>query len=336
MTVAVNQPGSGDSIYNDIVKGLNIASTIMGIKANRAEVERLGQEREKKLAQEQKEQAMATHKLKGNYTPGEVKALQITKDMDILDKPAAGAVEIGIYDPENISGPIRQAWLKERIKPKEQKPGMTTEEKRTQVFQNIQKIQGDVDKDPEIRAARETLSAFQRVKDSVKKDDAASDMSLVYAYVKMMDPGTGVKEGEYNTIENARGYSDSLLGFLERVNSGKRLTTEQRKQFFQSAVDLAEGAITRANEVAEGFKAAAEYGDVPWKTIRFVQPPKGIEDVRKLFDEQKGGGIAGTGADQSLSPAEAQDYAKRRLQQLQQQQTPTGISIPPPAMGIRK
>lgn len=339
MTVAVQMPQGGDDIFSDIMKGLNIAGVIGGIKSNRAEVERLAAERQKKIAQEQREQDISVQKMKGNYTPGEVQALQIQHDKVLLREPEQGAVQIGIYNPDDISAPAQTAWLKDKPKAKEVKPNMNTEEKRREVFANLNKIQSDIDKDPEIRAARETMTAFERIKQSTKQNTAAGDMSFVYAYVKMLDPGSVVKEGEYNVAENARGYSDSVLNLIDRANTGKRLTPDQRKEFYQSSVGLAEGAMERANAVSEGFKAAAEYGDVPWKLIRTVAPPKGIDDIEKLFPSGSKA-LDAVAADTELSAAEAAEYARKKLEMMTPQQSGVanqgpkpGVSLPMPAFG---
>jgi hypothetical protein len=69
-------------------------------------------------------------------------------------------------------------------------------------------------------------------------ETAAGDMSRIFGYMKILDPGSTVREGEYASAENARGVPDSVRAQYNRVMSGQRLTPQQRNEFTQAAGDL--------------------------------------------------------------------------------------------------
>jgi len=69
-------------------------------------------------------------------------------------------------------------------------------------------------------------------------DTAAGDMSKIFGFMKILDPSSTVREGEYASAENARGVPDTVKAQYNKVISGQRLTPAQRTQFTQAAGDL--------------------------------------------------------------------------------------------------
>jgi hypothetical protein len=69
-------------------------------------------------------------------------------------------------------------------------------------------------------------------------DTAAGDMSKIFGFMKILDPSSTVREGEYASAENARGVPDTVRAQYNKVMSGQRLTPAQRTQFTQAAGDL--------------------------------------------------------------------------------------------------
>lgn len=69
-------------------------------------------------------------------------------------------------------------------------------------------------------------------------ETAAGDMSRIFGFMKILDPGSTVREGEYASAENARGVPQSVMAQYNKVLSGQRLTPQQRQEFTQSAGDL--------------------------------------------------------------------------------------------------
>lgn len=80
--------------------------------------------------------------------------------------------------------------------------------------------------------------AFNRIKTSATDSSAASDMSMIFNYMKMLDPGSVVREGEYATAQNAAGVPDRLRALYGRVISGERLAPAQRADFLQQGEKL--------------------------------------------------------------------------------------------------
>jgi hypothetical protein len=112
---------------------------------------------------------------------------------------------------------------------------------------------------------------------------AAGDMSRIFGYMKILDPGSTVREGEYASAENARGVPDTVRAQYNRVMSGQRLTDKQRNEFTQAAGDLVNSQKQQFNEVAKYYGDIASRNQVnpaniiydPYKDITLkTTPPK--------------------------------------------------------------
>ncbi len=87
--------------------------------------------------------------------------------------------------------------------------------------------------------------AYDRIVASADSPDAAGDLSLIFNYMKVLDPGSTVREGEFATAQNAAGVPERIANVYKRVMSGERLGTEQRFEFVNRAKKLYEKSEER-------------------------------------------------------------------------------------------
>lgn len=90
------------------------------------------------------------------------------------------------------------------------------------------------------------------------KDDAVGDLSLIFGYMKMLDPGSVVREGEFANAQNAAGVPDRVLNTYNRILRGERLNQKQRESFKAQAGSLFKAAETREKEVRAGLSRVAD------------------------------------------------------------------------------
>lgn len=101
-------------------------------------------------------------------------------------------------------------------------------------------------------------SAMGRVQASAENPSAAGDMSLIFAYMKMLDPGSTVREGEQAQAEQARGVPASILAFYNKAVTGVKLDDTQRKDFIDRAGKLFEREKVFQDLRAEQFTEIAK------------------------------------------------------------------------------
>ena len=97
----------------------------------------------------------------------------------------------------------------------------------------------------------EVRSAYDRIQAS--QDTAVGDLSLIFGYMKMLDPGSVVREGEFATAQNAAGVPDRVLNIYNRVLSGERLNPSQRSSFKAQAGQLYNAAQRQEQVVRDGI-----------------------------------------------------------------------------------
>lgn len=111
---------------------------------------------------------------------------------------------------------------------------------------------------------RQIAESFQRVADSAKDPSPAGDLALIFNYMKILDPGSVVREGEFATAQNATGIPDQLRNVYNRVASGERLAPGQRQDFLDRAKRLYRGqAILQGDREAEFKRIALSSGITP-------------------------------------------------------------------------
>jgi hypothetical protein len=78
--------------------------------------------------------------------------------------------------------------------------------------------------------------AFQQIKTVADQEPSpAGDLSLIFSYMKMLDPTSVIREGEQATAANAKGVPDRIRNIYNEVVLRKPLTPEQRKDFRDTA-----------------------------------------------------------------------------------------------------
>lgn len=105
--------------------------------------------------------------------------------------------------------------------------------------------------------------AFQRIEASAAEPSAAGDVALVFNFMKALDPGSVVREGEFATARNAAGVPERVRNTFNRLLSGEQLTPEQRADFVQQARNLARVMLRSQRRLEQQFAAIAERSGLP-------------------------------------------------------------------------
>jgi len=66
----------------------------------------------------------------------------------------------------------------------------------------------------------------------------AGDMSLLYSFVKLLDPGSVVRESEFAAAAASGSFGERIQGAMQRVISGQRLPDSLRNDFIREADNL--------------------------------------------------------------------------------------------------
>jgi hypothetical protein len=86
----------------------------------------------------------------------------------------------------------------------------------------------------------------------------AGDIALVFSYMKVLDPTSTVREGEYATANNAAGVPDAIRGMWNKLVGGGNLSSDARTQIKSSANTIWTKAAERHSNLTNQFAAIAK------------------------------------------------------------------------------
>lgn len=76
-----------------------------------------------------------------------------------------------------------------------------------------------------------TRDAFNKIEASFEDPSPAGDMAGIFSYMKLLDPGSTVREGEYATVEKAGSVPNWVRRAYNKAVKGDLLTPKMRKDF---------------------------------------------------------------------------------------------------------
>lgn len=110
----------------------------------------------------------------------------------------------------------------------------------------------------EVRDFREVESAYNNVRSAAQNPSAAGDLSMIFAYMKMLDPGSVVREQEFANAQNAAGVPDRVRNLYNRALNGQRLNPNQRQDFINQAERLYASRRDTFQRIENEYRTEAE------------------------------------------------------------------------------
>lgn len=197
-------------------------------------------------------------------------------------KAAAEAARIGQIDPSKPTYRMSKDGSIEWITPPEGVGGPSPD-----TIKSEAELRKEYTGQQQVKQYQTVRNAYQNVQNAAKDPSAAGDLSMIFAYMKILDPDSVVREQEFANAQNAAGVPDRVRNVYNKILTGQRLNPAQRADFLAQAEKLHdtsrrqyEAVRTQFGDIAKGAKARPEqvmidFGAVPVK----VKTP---EDARKL------------------------------------------------------
>lgn len=139
---------------------------------------------------------------------------------------------------------------------------------------------------------RRLIAATEQREANPNSVSPASDIALIFGYMKMLDPGSVVREGEYATAQNAASIPDRVRNAYNKAIEGEFLTDGQRQDFVDTAGRLYGQAREQAERTASRYRDLARgYGLDEGRVVSIPDAPVAPKLVRK---PQSGGKAAPT------------------------------------------
>lgn len=121
---------------------------------------------------------------------------------------------------------------------------------------------------PEVKAFKDVQNSYRTIQRVANNPSAANDRALVFAYMKMLDPGSVVREGEFANAQNAAGIPEIVREAYNKAMRGTLLGPDQRQDFVRSAGDVFAVRQAEFSNIANQYRGLAnDYGLSPNRVI---------------------------------------------------------------------
>lgn len=141
--------------------------------------------------------------------------------------------------------------------------------------QQVDKLRGVVNN--QLADFRKVEGAFERINSIQATPSAAGDLALIFNFMKMLDPGSTVREGEFATAQNATGVDDRVRNTFNRLLTGERLGDVQRNDFISQANNLFTGQRQAADTIVGNVLQQADQDNVSRERVLGKQRLKDFE-----------------------------------------------------------
>ena len=85
---------------------------------------------------------------------------------------------------------------------------------------------------------RDVERSYGKLNKAISAGTAAGDLSAIFAYMKMIDPGSTVREGEMATAKNAAGVPQRVVNLYNAALAGEMLSPQQREDFKARGLEM--------------------------------------------------------------------------------------------------
>lgn len=124
------------------------------------------------------------------------------------------------------------------------------------------------------------VQAFQTIDAGAKSPSAAGDLAMIFSFMKMLDPASTVREGEFANAQNAAGIPDRLRNQWNRLLNGERLNPQQRGDFLGQARTQLDQARVRQRGITQIYtQRATDLGLPPSQIVIDYDKVFGVKDA---------------------------------------------------------
>lgn len=125
-------------------------------------------------------------------------------------------------------------------------------------FDNALKLRSDFRAEPIYKGFEETKAAKLQIDQAAKMGSPAGDLAAATKIMKILDPGSVVRESELGMAMAATGVEDRVRNYASMVVSGEKLTPTQRKDFIDLSDKLYNAAAGQFNQKRSEYASIAE------------------------------------------------------------------------------
>ena len=125
-------------------------------------------------------------------------------------------------------------------------------------FDNTMSLRKEYSTNPLTKAFGEMRTTYDIINSSLEMQNAAGDMAAATKFMKLLDPGSVVRESELMMAMNATGLMDKVTNFATNIIKGTKLGSEQRVEFADATRQIMAAAASRQQNLANYYRGIAK------------------------------------------------------------------------------
>lgn len=140
---------------------------------------------------------------------------------------------------------------------------------------------------PTTKASVDMSRQWSKVQEVMNNPSAAGDMASIFMFMKALDPGSTVREGEYKSAAEATGALGRVQQSLQKAGSGQNLTPQQRSDFKGVMEKFYRAQMKEQAKTDKQYKSLAERSGVDPQDLLLNesgQQPKAVRSINDLPD----------------------------------------------------
>lgn len=149
--------------------------------------------------------------------------------------------------------------------------------KAEKTFDQAQKLRSEYNKNPVTLETIKRQSSLNNLEAAKEMDSAGGDLAFIFSYMKMLDPGSVVREGEFANAQNAAGVPDRIRNLYNKAIDGKRLNPEQRDDFFNTAKAIYQKQMAEQRKVDKRYEGLSKRAGIDPIDVIVQMEPEDLE-----------------------------------------------------------
>ena len=202
-----------------------------------------------------------------------------------------------------VGSPQREA-IQKQIDAEITKAGFDKE-----LFEAENKILADYTK--KTKELVESEISYNKLAEARNAKDGVGDLAMVFSFMKMLDPGSVVRESEFSAAQNTAGLLQKLRVAAAQIKEGDLLSDEQRTSFLElSKKFLDAGRLHMAKIRLDKGLQVKNYGLNPVNIFGSEIAPPSFYLDEAVFNAAKEAGITPTAMWITMSDSEKASYSE--------------------------
>jgi hypothetical protein len=149
-------------------------------------------------------------------------------------------------------------------------------------FDNALKLRSDFRAEPIYKGFEETKAAKLQIDQAAKMATPAGDLAAATKIMKILDPGSVVRESELGMAMAATGVEDKVRNYAQMVINGTKLTPSQRKDFTDLSNKLYNASAEQFNQKRNEYAGIAERNKLDINAA--VGAPAELKESKNIFN----------------------------------------------------